>query len=149
MDIFIHLIVEVFECLHQKGNKFSHQCINMAWGTKRIGSLPFSILRTFYKQRVSMALQHAQTISILKCVVAIGEDFYKLGGLSRVLSFPYLICLLQEKKVGKPNVPIMVHLFRWFFCFLEHGSFHFVPCIPPFFGVVVYLWLGWIHTLLL
>jgi hypothetical protein len=36
----------------------------------------------------------------------------------------------------------MVHPLRWFFCLLGHGSFHFVPCFPPFLGTLVYLWLA-------
>ncbi len=31
---------------------------------------------------------------------------------------------------------IVVHPLRWFFCFLGCGSFHFVPCIPPFCWVL-------------
>ncbi len=56
MDIFFLLTVEVFECLHQKTDKFFHQCVNMVLGAKGIASLPFLILRTFYRQRVLMAL---------------------------------------------------------------------------------------------
>ncbi len=39
----------------------------------------------------------------------------------------------------------MVHLLRCFFCLLGCGSFHFVPCILPFLGALVfYDWQGFI-----
>jgi hypothetical protein len=28
---------------------------------------------------------------------------------------------------------------RWFFCLLGGGFFHFVPCVPPYLGALVYL----------
>ncbi len=40
-----------------KTNKFLLQCANMVWGTKATRSPTLSVLRTFYKQRVSLALQ--------------------------------------------------------------------------------------------
>jgi hypothetical protein len=75
MDIFLLLTIKVFECLYQKANEFLHQCVNTVWGTKGIGGLLLLVLCTLYRQKVSMALQHAQAISILRCVVAIGEGF--------------------------------------------------------------------------
>jgi hypothetical protein len=54
----------------------------MVWGVKSIKSLPLSILRTFYRQKVLMVLQCAHVISILKCVVAIGEGSSRLSILS-------------------------------------------------------------------
>jgi hypothetical protein len=38
-------------------------------------------------------------------------------------------------------------LWGWFICLLGRGSFHFVPCILPFFGALVYLWLAGFHHL--
>jgi hypothetical protein len=55
-DIFIHLIIEVFGCLHQQVDEFFHQCANMVWGVKDTRGLPLLVLRAFYKQGVSMAL---------------------------------------------------------------------------------------------
>jgi hypothetical protein len=75
-NIFLLLSIEVFECLHQKSNNIFHQCVNMAWGAKGIGSLSLLILHTFYRQRVLMALQHTQVISILTCVVASRWGFF-------------------------------------------------------------------------
>jgi len=57
----------------------------MVWGAKGTRSPPFSILHTFHKYKVLMALQHAQTIFILRCAVAINEVSYGLGILSRGL----------------------------------------------------------------
>jgi len=41
---------------------------------------------------------------------------------------------------------IVIRPLRWFFCFLGCGSFHFVPCIPPFLGALVFFydWQGFI-----
>jgi hypothetical protein len=36
-------------------------------------------------------------------------------------------------------------LLGWFICLLGHESFRFVPCIPPFFGALIYLWLVRFH----
>jgi hypothetical protein len=41
--------------------------------------------------------------------------------------------------VQELRVPFVVHPLRWFFHLLGHGSFHFVRCIPPFWGALVYL----------
>jgi hypothetical protein len=59
IDMFFLLTMEGFKCLHQQLDKFLHWCANMAWGAKGIGSLLLWVLRTFYRQRVSMALQCA------------------------------------------------------------------------------------------
>jgi len=46
------------------------------------------------------------------------------------------------------DVPFVVCPLRWFFCLLDSGqSFHFIPCIPPFLGALVYLWLAGLHHL--
>jgi hypothetical protein len=46
---------------------------------KGIERTPLLLLCTFYKQRVLMALQHVQTISILRRAVALGEGSSRLG----------------------------------------------------------------------
>jgi hypothetical protein len=51
----------------------------------------------------------------------------------------YLICLSQLKGVWELDVPLVVCPLRWFFCLLEHGSFHFVPCVPPFLGALDFI----------
>jgi hypothetical protein len=56
-----------------------------------------------------------------------------------------LIWFSQHEGVWEFDVPFVVHLLRWFFCFLGRGSFHFVPCITPFLGALVfYDWQGFI-----
>ncbi len=55
----------------------------MVWGTKGTKGFSLSVLRTFYKQRVSVALQHVHAISILRCDITLGEDSSRLGILSR------------------------------------------------------------------
>jgi hypothetical protein len=61
----------------------SLMCQRDVGGVKGIGGPPLSILCTFYRRKVSMALEHAQAISILKHVVVIGEGSFKLGVISR------------------------------------------------------------------
>jgi hypothetical protein len=53
----------------------------MAWETKGIKSFPLLVLCTFCKQIVSMSLQRAHVVFILKCVVVIGEGSSKPGVL--------------------------------------------------------------------
>jgi hypothetical protein len=38
---------------------FFNECANITWGTKGAKGPPFLVLRTFYKQRVLVVLQHA------------------------------------------------------------------------------------------
>jgi hypothetical protein len=60
--------------------------------------------------------------------VALGEGFFRLSLLSGGPPFS-LFDMLQEL-----DVPFVVcPLGWWFFCLLGCGSFHFVPCIQPFF----------------
>jgi hypothetical protein len=47
--------------------------------------------------------------------------------------FPYLICFFWHEGVWELDVPLVVCPLRWFICLFGCGSFHFVPCIPPFF----------------
>jgi hypothetical protein len=54
--MFIHLVVEVFGCLHQQVDEFCHQCANMVRGVDDTKGLPLLFLCAFYKQKVSMAL---------------------------------------------------------------------------------------------
>jgi hypothetical protein len=58
IDMFIHLVVKDFRCSHQQVDEFFHQCANMVWGVEDIRGPFFLILHAFYKQMVSMALQH-------------------------------------------------------------------------------------------
>jgi hypothetical protein len=73
MDMFLHLHVEVFKCLHQQANEFFHRCANIEWVAKGNGGLPFLVLCAFCRQKVLMVLQHAQEVSILRWAVAVGE----------------------------------------------------------------------------
>jgi hypothetical protein len=54
---FIPLIIEIFECLHQQADNFFHQCANMAWLMKGFKGPPLLILRSFYRQKMLVALQ--------------------------------------------------------------------------------------------
>ncbi len=73
----------------------------------------------------------------LKIQNDLSHQLQKLVGIiipSHYLLVPYLICFLQREGVWEPEFPLLLTLDRWFFCLLGCGSFHFVPCIPPFFG---------------
>ncbi len=85
-----------------------------------------------------MALQRAKVISILKCAIAIGEGYSKLGVLSGVPPLCLSDMLLVIEGGWELDVPFMVHLLRVFFCLLGHGSFHFVLCFPFFFFFVLW-----------
>jgi hypothetical protein len=68
MYMFFPLAIEVFRFLHQQLDAFFHWCANLVWGAKGTKGPPLSILCTLYRQKVSMVLQHAQSIFILKRV---------------------------------------------------------------------------------
>jgi hypothetical protein len=51
----------------------------MAWIRKGTRGPPLSVLRSFYKQRVLMALQRVQVTSILRWAIIVGEGSSRLG----------------------------------------------------------------------
>jgi hypothetical protein len=128
--------------------------VHVSWlmrEVKGIGGPPLSILHTFYRQRVSTMLQHAQAISILRCVVAISEGSSKLSEGSSKLGVIWrgsplsLFDMHLATKgglgtwcslCGSPSSMVLLVRFLGLgsFHFLGCGSFHFVPCILPFFG---------------
>jgi len=63
---------------------FFHPYANIAWKVKDIKSPPLSTLHSFYKQNMSMALQHAHVTFISRCVIIVGEGFFRLGVLSSI-----------------------------------------------------------------
>jgi hypothetical protein len=128
-------VLEIFGFLHHQTNDFLPQCVNMTWNTKIFIS-PFSILHSFYKQRMSMALQQAQGTFISKHVLTIGE------GSSRLSHLPshYLICSLQLQ-VWVLNLfmfPLQSTLVGGFFFLPSLGSIHLVPFPPPLLGVLLF-----------
>jgi len=62
---FISLAIEILVCLHQHADDFFHQCVNMTWSTKGSRGPLLLIIRSFYKQGVSIALQRVQSPTIL------------------------------------------------------------------------------------
>ncbi len=98
MGAFLALVVKVFGCLHQQVNNFLHRCAYMAWSTKGFDGHFLAILHAFYRQRVLMVLQRTQVTSILKCVIILGEGFFKLIVFSN--SPPFFFDMLLEISVG-------------------------------------------------
>lgn len=56
IDVFLPFVIEGFLCFHQQAHNFFHQCANMAWTIKGNKGLPLSVLHSFYKQRILIAL---------------------------------------------------------------------------------------------
>ncbi len=59
----------------------------MVWSTKCSSGPPLSILHVLFRQRVSVALQRAETTFILKHTIVVGEGFLPF---SSFLSFSLL-----------------------------------------------------------
>jgi len=85
---------------------------------------------------VSMMLQQTHVTSILRCVVIIGEDFFKLGVLSSVPPFSLSGILLATREGVR--YLICSCFLRKIFCLPRPGSFHLVP-FSPFVGCFVLL----------
>jgi len=77
-----------------------------------------------------MTLQHGQAISILQCVVAVGEGSTRLSVLLGGPSFYYWICFLQPEGVWELDVLFLVFPLFWVLWFF----YDWVPCIPSFSG---------------
>ncbi len=142
-DMFFLLTIKVFKCLHQQADKFLHQCANMAWGDKGIGSLLLSILHAFYRQKMSVALQ---VVSILRSVIVVGEGSSTLGVLSRGPPLSLFDMLLATRGclgtwcslVVCPLLLVFLSSWMWVLPISP-------PCIPPFLGALIYLWLARFH----
>ncbi len=63
-DDFIPLVVDIFGYLHQQVDNFLHQCANMTWLTKCCKEISLSILHSFYRQKMFVALQKLQAVTI-------------------------------------------------------------------------------------
>jgi len=94
MVVFFLLAIEIFGCLHQQADNFFYQCANMVWSTKDTTCLPSLVLCSFYKSRVSIALQRTHATTISKQAITIRESSSRLGVLShlRTLSLVDMLC---------------------------------------------------------
>jgi hypothetical protein len=70
-DDFIPLVVDTFGYLHQQANNFLHQCANMTWLTKCYREPSFSILHSFYRQKVFVALKTMQAVTIQQHAIVV------------------------------------------------------------------------------
>jgi hypothetical protein len=91
-----------------------------------------------------MTLQHAQAISILQCVVAVGEGSTRLGVLLGGPSFYYWIWFLQPEGFGNMMFCSLYSPFFGCFGFFMIGFLVF----PLFLGALVFLWLAGFHQFL-
>ncbi len=55
-NVFLLLAIEIFGCLHLQFDSFFHQCANMVWTTKGTKGLHLLVLRSFYRQKMWVAL---------------------------------------------------------------------------------------------
>jgi hypothetical protein len=85
-----------------------------------------------------MVLQHAHVVSILICVITVGEGSSRLCILLGGFPFSLFDIFSRQEGVQELDVLFVVHLLRWFFYLLGPGSIHFVPCISPFFGALFF-----------
>ncbi len=69
-DDFIPLVVKVFGCLHQHVDTFFHVPTRHDQ-TKGSRGLPLLILRSYYKQRVLVALQEVQVAIVLQQAIVV------------------------------------------------------------------------------
>jgi len=102
--------------VQQQFDSFFHQYVNMAWTTKGTKSHLLSVLHSFYKHKVSMALRRAQATYISNRVVIVGEGYSRLGVLTSLPPL-FLINMLHGTS----------------------GGFQYLmgpcpPCGPPLFG---------------
>jgi hypothetical protein len=90
-----------------------------------------------------VALQCVQAIFILWHAIVIGEGSSKLGILPGGPS-PFIIWYASRKFMNL-MFPLWFDLLGGSFCLLGCGSFHFVPCIPPYLGALVFILLAGFH----
>lgn len=64
----------------------------MVWSTKGSSGPPLSILHVLFRQRVSVALQRAETTFILKHTIVVGEGFFAFFKFPILFSFRYVYC---------------------------------------------------------
>jgi hypothetical protein len=99
MDMFFFLAIEIFGCFQQWSDNFLRWCANMVWIGKGTESFLLSVLRSFYRQRMSMALSRTQATSISRWVVTTGEGSSRLGVLSGLTPLS-LVDMLQATNGG-------------------------------------------------
>ncbi len=126
---------------------FSSMCQHGVGGVKGIASPPLLILRTFYKHRVSVALQSAQTICILKHGIVVNEGLSRLSvflGGSPLSLFNMLLTTRGGSRTWCS--PSMVCPLRWFICLFGCGS-SILFLASRFLGASVNLSLAGFHQL--
>jgi hypothetical protein len=124
MDVFLPLPIEIFGCLHQQSENILYQCANMVWSTKDTTCPPLLVLCSFYKSRVSIALQRTHATTISKQAITIRESSSRLGILSglRTLSLVDMLHAMQlvegsifSGSLSSPHggLPLLGCLFAW------------------------------------
>jgi hypothetical protein len=142
--LFFLLVIEIFGCLHQQVESFLHWCANIAWNVKGFSFY----LCSFYKQRLSMALQQTQATFILKHVLIINEDFFRVIFFPNVVPFSLFNMLLAIGGVWVLDLflcPLMVHLCWWLLLFAKTWVLPFYTFFSRFLGALFYLQLASFH----
>ncbi len=99
-DDFIPLVVKIFGCLHQHVDNFLHQCANMAWSTKGSKGFSLSILHSYYKQWVLVALQKIQITIVLQHATVVAKKASSRLGVLPSFSPTFLHDLLRATNDG-------------------------------------------------
>jgi hypothetical protein len=72
----LHLVIEVFGCLHKHAYVFLHGYANAIWSLKGPEGFHLFVLIKFFHLKISITLQRMQTSSILSSVITIGLTTY-------------------------------------------------------------------------
>jgi hypothetical protein len=112
VDQFLPLAIQIFSCLHKQVDDFLQVCTNNVWGMKDSGGPPLSILSTYFRQRVSIALQKLQAPTILSQALVVG------------LTTSWLPPLTDPLSITTSNIWFIVGTWRMSIRFdLQHGMY--------------------------
>jgi hypothetical protein len=75
---FIFLAIETYDCFHPHFGYFLSSYVHASIVCHQQTSLVPSMLISYYKQQMSIAFQHAQTITILQWVATFSHSFLSL-----------------------------------------------------------------------
>ncbi len=91
-NYFIPLAIKIYGCLHIHFVSFFTNCLQATIACHQQSSLVPMMFISYYQQHVSIALQHAHAIAILKCATMLGKHSSSLPhiAISAPSSLAYL-----------------------------------------------------------